>query len=62
MRHRNDEVRANDKNAFSDIEKEGLGRKQGIESAVVTEQGPFMFWHAGHGRYEILGGTIGFRE
>ena len=62
MRHRNDEVRANDKNAFGDIEKEVVGRKQGIESAVVTEQGLFMFWHAGHGRYEIFGGTIGFRE
>lgn len=53
MRHRNEKVRANDKNAFSDTEKESVGRKQGIGSAENIEQVLFMFWLAGQGRYQI---------
>ena len=38
MRHRSDEVPANNKNALSDIEKKGVGRKKGIELAVDIKQ------------------------
>jgi hypothetical protein len=43
MRHRNDKVRANDKNAFSDTKKESVGRKQGIRSAEDIKQVLFIF-------------------